>query len=226
MKYPLLLFCLFSLTISTFAQDIETRGLQDFTEVHTSEGIEVILLKGRSHTARVEVQGCDLDDVETEVSGNTLDIGMRDRKRFRNIDVKVYVTYVELTELQASSAGEISAKEVIESNELVVSASSAGEINIKIQVNELDAQASSAGEINIDGEAVNVRASASSAGEFNGYDLVAEEALVSASSAGDVYVHATDALRARASSGGDVRYKGRPVKQDIKSSSGGSVSGM
>jgi hypothetical protein len=56
--------------------------------------------------------------------------------------------------------------------------------------------------------------------------FVAENCRASASSGSDTEVHATKQLKARASSGGDVRYKGSPSQKDIDESSGGDVSGF
>src|SRR5664280_682384 len=69
----------------------------------------------------------------------------------------------------------------------------------------------------------NLELDASSAGDLYAYNLKAREADVSASSAGDADVFVTEKLTARASSAGDVNYKGDPKYIDAHASSAGGI---
>jgi hypothetical protein len=68
-----------------------------------------------------------------------------------------------------------------------------------------------------------LKADLSSAGDLNAYDLKAREADVSVSSAGDADIYTTEKITARASSAGDVNYKGDPKYVDAHSSSAGGI---
>lgn len=210
-------------TISAFAQETQTRALSPFTGVKVAEGIDVYLTKGDKESARVEVYGTSIQNVITEVSGSYLKVHMRDGNYKGRVEVKVYVTYQQLQKLSASSAGNIYSQGVIKTSSLDVGASSAANIEIEVDAGEVSASASSAGEIELKGKTRSFEADASSAGEIDAYDLESESVNVNASSAGSVKVTVKDALRADASSGGSIRYRGNPSKSITNSSSGGSV---
>lgn len=211
------------ITSLCFAQERQTRNLSSFSGVKAAEGIDVYLKKGDKESARVEVYGTRLDNVITEVSGNYLKVHMRDEVR-GHVDVKVYVTYVNVDKLSASSAGSIFSEGTIEANSMEISSSSAANIEVSIDVSgEVEISSSSAGEVEVKGKARSLSAEASSAGEIDAYDLEAEIVHAEASSAGSIKVNVTRELRAHASSGGGIRYRGNPDKSNTNSSSGGSV---
>jgi hypothetical protein len=206
----------------SLAQDKENRSVGSFKGLKVAEGIDVYLKKGTKEELRLEVTGIKLSDVLTEVSGDYLKIHMREG-RYRDRTVKVYVTYVNLEKLSASSAANIFAEEAIKAKQLSLSASSAGSIDIEVEAQDIDVSASSAGDIELKGSAKRLTADASSAGEIDAYDLVAEVVDAEASSAGSVKVNAVKEITAHASSGGSVRFKGNPERSNTNSSSGGSV---
>jgi hypothetical protein len=218
----LLIVALVALTGLVHAQKSENRSVSSFKGVRAAEGIDVYLKKGDKEAVRVEVTGVDLRDVITEVSGDYLKIHMEDGN-YRNKTVKVYVTYVEVDKLSASSAANIFSESIIKTRSLSVSASSAGTVDVQIDVDNFEASASSAGDVQVKGKAKSIDVSASSAGEVDAYELEAENVSAGVSSGGSAKVHAVKSIEARASSGGSVRYRGNPDRSNTNSSSGGSV---
>mgnify|MGYP002651880848 CR=1 FL=1 len=230
------------LSFTVWSQSGATRSLDSFTKVSTQEGIEAILTKGTKESARIEADGIDIEDVITDVSGGTLSLEL-DGDNHRNVDVTIYVTYVELSGLRASSAGSIDVRDkviakgdfdircssagdieaTIEADEMDIDVSSAGDVELVVVVNELDMEVSSAGDIEIEGTAKYVEASASSSGDIDGYDLTCDEADLRASSGASIKLTVKEKLDGRASSGGSIRYEGNPKYVDANSSSGGSV---
>jgi hypothetical protein len=211
------------ITILAQAQQSENRSVGSFKGVKVAEGIDVYLKKGDKETLRVEVTGIKPGDVITEVSGDYLKIHMEDGEYPNGRTVKVYVSYVEVTKLSASSAGNIFADGPIKTKALSLSASSAGTIDIQIEVDDLEVSASSAADLELRGRARNVDIDASSAGEVDAYELVADDVQVDVSSGAAAKVNAVKEIDAHASSGGSIRYKGNPERSNTNSSSGGSV---
>lgn len=208
-----------------FGQSKENRALESFSKIRSSEAINVYLKKGDKNTAEVQVDGIEINEVITEVKGETLRIHLdSDRYRRGNKEVDVYVTFSEiLKELSASSASSIYSEGVLEGDEMDISTSSAGTIELKLKVNNLVVSTSSAGDIQLEGQTNKIQLSASSAGIVNAYDLEAEHADVRVNSAGSARIYVTKSLKADASSGGSLRYKGNPSSSHTNSSSGGSV---
>lgn len=211
--------------VATFAlaQESETRNVGSFNGVKVAEGIDVYLKKGDKESVKVEATGVKLENVLTEVSGSYLKVHMRDGNYRGTLNVKVYVTYVQLEKLSASSAGSIFSETVIKSNSLEVSCSSAGNVEISVDAQNMSVSASSAGEMELKGKTKSLTAEASSAGEIDAYDLEAQNVEAEASSGASIKVFVTEELDGHASSGGSVRYRGNPNKSETDSSSGGSV---
>jgi hypothetical protein len=223
MKNLLSVILLISCLSVASAQQTQNRAVGSFTGIKAAEGVNVYLKKGDKESLRIEVTGTDPDNVVTEVSGSYLKVHMRDGRYRGNIDVKVYVTYVQLDKLSASSAGSIYSEEEIKSSSLDISASSAGEIEVAINAESVTASASSAGELELTGKTKSLDVDASSAGEIDAYNLDASKVQAEASSGGSIKISVTTELNAHASSGGSIRFRGNPNKSVTDSSSGGSV---
>lgn len=207
---------------AAWGQDSEVRSVGSFTGIKAAEAIDVYLKKGDKESVRVEVSGTDISNVLTEVSGSYLKIHMRDG-RYRNRNVKVYVTYVSLNKLHVSSAANVFSDGTIKAKTMDISASSAGSAELSIDAESVSIDASSAGDVVLEGRAVNIEVEVSSAGEIDAYGLESENGNASASSAGSAKISVSKELTAQASSGGSIRYRGSPAKTNTSSSSGGSV---
>lgn len=219
----LIIFVLILTTAVAYGQKSETRAVDSFKGVKALQGIDVYLKKGSREAVRVEVTGVELSDVVTEVSGEYLKIQMRQGNYRNEHSVKVYVTYTELTKISASSAGSIFAENVVKSDVLSLSASSAGTIDIQVDAGTMEVSASSAAEIELKGKAGSISINAVSAADVDAYELSADNVDVSAVSAGSAKVNAVKSIKARAVSGGSIRYRGNPEQSNTTSSSGGSV---
>ena len=206
----------------SFAQQSEVRSVGSFTGVKAAEAIDVYLKKGEKESIKVETTDIRLSDVLTEVSGSNLKIHMRDGNQRRG-NVKVYVTYVNLNKVSASSASNVFSEGIIHSSSLDVSVSSAASVELAIEAESSIVEASSAGDVVLEGKVKSLEVEASSAGEIDAYGLESEMVEAGASSAGSIKVNVTKQLDAHASSGGSIRYRGSPARTNTDSSSGGSV---
>ena len=210
-------------SLVSLAQQSQNRAVGSFSGVKVAEGVDVYLQKGDKEALKVEVSGVSLDKVITEVSGSYLKIHMKDERYRGSLDVKVYVTYVKLNKLSASSAGSIFSDEAIKTTDMEIGASSAGSVEVTLEAENVTVSSSSAADVELRGKARSLTAEASSAGEIDAYDLEAQRVNAEASSAGSIKVNVVSDLMANASSGGSVRFRGNPNKTMTNSNSGGSV---
>ena len=207
---------------ATKGQSTEERSVGSFDEIRVSQAITVYLKSGAKEMVKVEARGIDLEEVLTEVSGSRLKIHLDDGNH-RNHSVRVYVTYNTLTGISASSASGVFSENMIKSDRLDISVSSAADVEVDVDVTDIEVSVSSSGDLELMGKAVSLEISASSAGGVDAYDLDAEKVYVRASSAGSARVSASEEINAKASSGASIRYRGNPAKSQTDSSSGGSV---
>jgi hypothetical protein len=198
------------------------RKTDSFTGIKVSSGIDVYLKQGNNEAVSVEADENLHEYIITEVRGDILNIyseyNIRDAERKR-----VYVTIKEVNSVRTTSAGDVFGETPVKSDRLQLSASSAGEIKLEVNAKDIDIDISSSGDITVSGETDMLKADLSSAGDLNAYDLKAREAEVSVSSAGDADVYVTERITARASSAGDINYKGDPKYVDAHSSSAGGI---
>ena len=193
-----------------------------FNTVHVSSGIDVYLTQGEKESITVEADDNLHEYIETEIKDNTLKVFSQANIRSAKAK-KVYVTIKEVEELTASSAGDLSGENTIKTKTLYLSASSAGDITLKVETENLKCRLSSSGDITLTGVANELEADLSSAGDLKAFDLETKIADISASSAGDARITVTENLRARASSAGDIYYMGNPKLIDTHSSSAGKI---
>lgn len=210
--------------VSAWAQQSEVRDVGSFRGIKSGEAIDVYLKKGDKESVKVEVKDERLSNVLTEVSGSSLRIQLRSNSFFQGRgSVKVYVTYVNLERISASSASNVFSEGTIKCTEMEIHASSAADVEITLDAENVVVRASSAADVILAGKAKFIDADASSSGDIDAYNLPVERASAEASSAGGIKLNVSGDLRATASSGGSVRYRGNPLKTNTNASSGGSV---
>jgi len=198
------------------------RKTDSFTGVKVSSGIDVYLRQGPDESMFVEADENLHEYIITEVRGGVLnvytDANIREAERKR-----VYVTMKEINSLRTSSAGDIVGETPVRTDKLNLSASSAGDIKVEVYAREITLNISSSGDITLTGEAEILDGDLSSAGDLNAYELIVNQANISASSAGNADINVSEKITARASSAGDINYKGNPKYIDAHSSSAGSI---
>jgi len=226
----LVIIAISSCTHAQFFRTVEGHGnvvtkerkTDDFTGIKVSSGIDVYLKQGNNESVSVEADQNLHEYILTEVRGGVLNVyseyNIRHAERMR-----VYVTMKEINSVKTTSAGDVIGETPINTDRLELSASSAGDIKLEVHAKKIDIDISSSGDISVTGETDVLRADLSSAGDLNAYDLRSREADVSVSSAGDADVYASERITARASSAGDINYKGDPKYIDAHSSSAGGI---
>ncbi len=201
----------------------EERKAGNFTGIKVSSGIDVILKQGNNESVSVEADENLQEYIMTEIKGDVLNvyvdnINIRDAERMR-----AYVTMKEINSVRTTSAGDVVGETPIKTEKLELSASSAGNIKLEVTAKHIDVDISSSGDITVSGKADFLECDLSSAGDLNAFDLEAREADISVSSAGDADVTVTEKITARASSAGDINYRGNPKFIDAHSSSAGGI---
>lgn len=201
----------------------EEREISGFEGVHVSSGIDVYLTEADEFSVVVEADDNLHDVIETRLHGNMLEVGT-DNVSIRNARAKkVHVSLPDLSALKISSAGDCEGQSTFHCKDLRLDVSSAGDLELVVMAGKVDLDISSSGDVRLAGEADEFRASLSSAGELDAYDLVAKKVEVEVSSAGDARVHATEEISMKASSAGDIYYKGDARVIHSSTSSAGNI---
>lgn len=160
-------------------------------------------------------------NVEHKIEASELDI-----EASSAADIRIVKADVSECDIELSSAASVGAS--VKATECSIKAISAAKANVHLLVNNCEAKASSAANITLLGKAGSLNLEASSAADIKATEVdVMVGTIADASSGANIKVCAGKSLKAQASSGGTVAYKGsHDLDIHIKKSSGGSVRQM
>lgn len=206
----------------------QVRTAKGFHAIQVSGSIDLYLTSGEEALAVSARELEDRDRIKTEVVNGVLKIWY-DWKSGANFlkgvnrQLKAYVSYKTLDRLSASGGSDIDVDGTISANSFTLEVSGGSDFKGKINAGDLTVNQSGGSDISIGGKAGRLTVDASGGSDFNGYDLVAETATVSASGGSDAEVTVTRQLTANASGGSDVIYKGNAANITANKSGGSSV---
>ena len=177
---------------------------QKFTKIKVSTGLDLYLSQGTKNKVTLEADENLHDIIITEVNDGVLKI-YSEKNIWQAKARKVYLTVKNLEGLTATSGSDVYTEDILKVETIKVSATSGADIRIS-------------------GTANNHTSRANSGASIEAYKLISKNATVNVSSGADINIYASESINAKASSGGDIDFKGNPREINKKSSSGGSVS--
>lgn len=208
----------------------ETISLDNFSKIKSSGGLDITLIPSNETKAVVEMIKGDFEDLMIEVKGDRLVMKFKNKSWMgsNNRKAEIDLYYKSLDEVDASAGSKIVGDDHISCKSFEVEASSGAYVRLAIESDKLGVDVSSGASVNLKGEAKKQSVDVSSGASYKGTKMETEVTDVEASSGASAKVYVTKEIRAEASSGGSVKYKGSPEKKDIDSGkySGGSVKAM
>ena len=224
------------ISLGAFAQEAKvindanavTRSVSSpFTGISVSSGIQLYLTQGNEETIAVSASEQKyLDRLITAVVNGTLKI-YYDNKGTNwnsgNRKLKAYVSFKTLEKLNISAGSDVSVNSSIKSDKLDMQVTSGAVFTGAVNVKELVTNINSGAVMKVTGSADKFKIGVSSGGDFKGYDFAVDFCDADVSSGGAVHITINKELNAKASSGGDIHYKGTGLIRDIHTSSGGAV---
>lgn len=177
---------------------------------------DIILKNGLTATGKISMKASSSGDIKgnDSISCTTLTLSASSSG---NIELK----NISCTDLsaQASSSGDIYLSGKCENATYKVSSS--GDIKAKnLKAVNVKAETSSSGDIDLSGECENATYKASSSGDIKAKNLKAVNVKAETNSSGDISCHVSDKLIGKASSGGEISYKGNPSEIDFSPKKG------
>lgn len=178
----------------------ERRDVSGFSKIDAGGAVNLEIAAQRDFNVSIEADDNLLEQIKTEVDGDTLKIYTKGNISTKN-SVKVTISMPEVKALNVSGA------------------STAAVSNV--ETNSLNLIASGASRIKISGEIKNLELEASGASTINAEELKVEDVAAEASGASSVTVAPTGELKADASGASSVYYTGA-LKNIVQNSSGAS----
>lgn len=202
------------------------RNVSGFTGLSVSSGIDVYLSQGNSEKLSFDVKGVDEDRVISEVKNGVLKLYI-ERKGFsgwnlgRSNYVKAYVTFKQLSNLQASGGADVFGQGSLSFKDFNLEASGGADVKLDLKADDLNVSASGGADAILQGSARTLNANGSSGADLDARKLTVDVCNANSSGGSDVYVNASKELTMKASGGSDIYYYGS-AKVLSQSKSGGS----
>jgi hypothetical protein len=217
-------------TTIAFSQGTETRKLSSFSKLQVSGSLETFMEIGNEESVKVVAEGVSPGRVITEVNGNTLEVHM-ERGEYRNIKVKVYITYKSLDAIDKSGSGNFTCSSDLSSTDFTLNTNGSGNIfitkkikaqqfkirkggsgNIKLgslETDDADLEFSGSGDFQVsDGYAKKQSIHLSGSGSFIGSGLKSDECIASISGSGNIDISVSQSLEGTIAGSGNITYAG------------------
>jgi len=189
----------------------ESRTLSNFSKVKSEGSFEVYIAQDSVQSVTVEAESNLLPYIETDVSGSTLLIRIREHRNIDNHEpIKIYIKSPLVDDINLSGSGSIDCDSMITSD-LDIHLSGSGDMNLIAVSNKIDATISGSGKIKMSGTASETDFNIDGSGNINAYDLLQDTCFADISGSGNMYVNVSDFLDVKISGSGNVHYIGNPI---------------
>ena len=198
-----------------------TRTGGAFNEIEAGGEFEIYLTQGPAKEIVLEGQENILADLATTTRNNRLELKYYHYNVKVKEPVRIYITTPHLTGIAVSGANKVQGLTDWRVNDLNISSSGSGEINLTLRnANNVESSVSGSGKINLKGDAYRHDLDISGSGELRAFELYTKKTNVRISGSGKSDVRVSEALKANISGSGTVRYKGNPSVSTSISGSG------
>jgi hypothetical protein len=202
--------------------------LQSFDRVINEGSFDVYIIQDGLSEVMIEAESNLIPLIRTHVQGSDLVIDTKDDLR-NNYPMKLYVHTTDITEIKLSGSGLMHAEDIVTGDfetslsgsgnifvsgtaeNVQVSISGSGSIDLGLVCNDLEADISGSGEMEIWGTADRGDFHISGSGSIRSYDLTLQDCYATISGSGSIYVTVEDYLNVNISGSGNVYYMGTPV---------------
>jgi hypothetical protein len=197
------------LGLTVLAQESRTTDLQSFTDLELEGVFDVELVQGNKNQVVVEAPAEYIDLVTVEQSGDRVEVGMENERRYKKLrDIKVTVYLTDLRQIEASMVGDLYNQQPLRLSKLRVETSMVGDARLQLEVEDLVYHSSSVGDTKLAGMATTADFENSSVGDFAARELKARRLSIENSSVGNFEAYASEEVEVENSGIGRVYITG------------------
>jgi len=205
----------------------ETRTIGAFTGIRVSDGITLYLSQSSGYSLAVSASdSASRAEITTVVRDHILYISVAGKpwKHWHGRDFRVYVSFTELENLEASGACSVYINGTLHANTLRTRLSGASTLDGNISVGTLSFELSGASVARLTGDAQNVKIDASGASDVKSFGLKSQNCMAALSGASDVRLSIAQSVVATASGASTLYFDGSPEKREVRTSGASSIS--
>jgi hypothetical protein len=198
----------------------ESREVSGFNQIDLVGFGQLIITQGETESLEIEAEDNVLEQLTSDVDGDTLTLGIKDPSWRKNViptEPVIYrLTVIDLLGITINGAGDLDI-DALDTDSFELRINGAGNIEIdNLSTGSLLVKINGSGNIEISGSADSQDISFDGAGNYDGSDLQTSDTVVEFNGVGNATVWATETLDVTINGGGDLSYYGNPsVTQDI-----------
>ncbi|NND31412.1 MAG: DUF2807 domain-containing protein [Saprospiraceae bacterium] len=179
----------------------------------------VFLTQGDDREVVISGQANIIDEIDFRVRNRELVID--NHRCIRNFDeIQIFITVPDIRELSIAGSGKISSQNQLNVNDLQLSISGSGDMDLDIVGDDVSGRISGSGSMKLSGLIDDLNFTVSGSGTLRAFDLESQTANVTISGSGDVEITVIEALDVRISGSGNVYFRGDPIIDSRISGSG------
>ncbi|MEM6829711.1 MAG: head GIN domain-containing protein [Bacteroidota bacterium] len=228
MKFKLI-FCLSLIGSSLLSAQEKTVDVGSFSKVSLGINATLYLKQGNEEKVTIDCSQEDFAKITFEQSGDRLTIKRKEKWNWKSDgfrDVDIYITMKEIERVSLSGSGNIKGKSTLNTEDLDLTISGSGEMDLDVSSDEVEMRISGSGDIELRGNAEEASARISGSGKVKAEDLKVKTFEASISGSGSCYVTALEEIEANISGSGNVYYSGDPERVIANSSGSGKIKKM
>lgn len=202
----------------------ETRSISSFSKLELNSVMNVFLKQTSSESVTIEADKNLIPFIKTYVKESTLIIEIEKDIKFDGYEkMNVYVSLVDLNNLENNSVGNVKTENQLNLSSLTIENNSVGNLDLDLNCKNLNTEINSVGNVSLSGKADNVSIENNSVGNLDAMDLAAVNLTIESNSVGNSNVYATGEISIEANGVGNVIYKGDPTVKSLKKNGVGNV---
>lgn len=203
----------------------EERKVSEFSAIGLAISGNVYITQGDTQQLIVEGPADIIQELKTEVEGNTLEIKFKDWFTCHSGKLNIYITIPKVKGLYLSGSGNMISENKIKTDDIDLKVSGSGNIEISnLMANAVTSKISGSGNIKLGGEGIinshDIKISGS--GDVLASGLAVNDYNIAISGSGGCDIKGISTLNVRISGSGKVKYSGSP-KIDAEISGSGKV---
>jgi hypothetical protein len=208
----------------------EKRNVGSFHGINVATGIKLMLTEGSAEEVAVSAATTEYrDKIITKVENGILRIYYENKpgainKKKENKDLKAYVSYKILDQLNANTGAQVQIEGTLKSASMKMNVNTGATVKGTVNINELEVDQNTGSVITLTGDAGKIDVDGDTGSMFKGIDLKTDNCDAKASTGAGIYITVSKELNANINTGGYVKYKGDAGIREIKTHTGGSVS--
>ena len=204
-----------------------TRTTGDYDGIRCAGSMDFVLVAGDEGKITIEGEENLLEYIVTEVKNNQLVVKVENKVNLKpswGKSIKITVPFRDIDAVSLAGSGDVWNEDKITATNFEASLAGSGDMVLNIEATSVEGSIAGSGDLTLKGSTNDLEAKVAGSGDFHGFDLEANNTVVSVAGSGDAEVVSKVSLKARVSGSGDIEYKGNPEREDTKVSGSGSIS--